>query len=384
MKICELCAVDFTMYRLLGPLLHALRTSGHEVVGICADGPMLNPLRAEGFRFENIPSARRLSPVAHIKAFIALVRIFRRERFDMVHVHTPSVSLVARFAAVAAGVPTVAYTAHGFYFHENMPYPSRLVFIAAEWLAGRCTDILMTQSAEDAESARRYRLCRGTIDVIGNGVDLRVFQPSAEAGEQDRLRLRRALGAGPADRVIVTIGRLVKEKGFTELFEAMRHVEAKLWVIGERLPSDHAGALASVLKDIADDPVLGGKISLLGRRDDVPALLSAADVFVLPSYREGMPRSIIEAMASGLPVVATDIRGCREEVADGETGFLVPVRDARALAAALNRLVDDPDLRDSMGRAGTRRAQALFDEAQVLNRQMTVLGLEPRPSMAER
>jgi len=123
---------------------------------------------------------------------------------------------------------------------------------------------------------------------------------------------------------------------------------------------------------------------LLGRRDDVPALLSAADVFVLPSYREGMPRSIIEAMASGLPVVATDIRGCREEVADGETGFLVPVRDARALAAALNRLVDDPDLRDSMGRAGTRRAQALFDEAQVLNRQMTVLGLEPRPSMAER
>lgn len=372
------------MYRLLRPLLRTLRASGHEVVGICADGPMLKPLRAEGFRIENIPSARRLSPVVHIQALVALVRIFRRERFDMVHVHTPSVSLVARFAAAVAGVPKVAYTAHGFYFHDNMPTLLRLVFIAAEWLAGRCTDVLMTQSAEDADSARRYRLCRGTIEVIGNGVDLQAFHPPAEVSEESRLSLRREFGAGPADRVIVTIGRLVKEKGFAELFQAMRHVEAKLWVIGERLSSDYSGALAPMLKEIANDPDLRAKISLLGRRDDVPALLSAADVFVLPSYREGMPRSIIEAMASGLPVVATNIRGCREEVVDGDTGLLVPVRDARALATALNRLVDGPALRERMGRAGHQRAQALFDEVQVLNRQLAVLGLSPPMPMAER
>lgn len=384
MKICELSAVDYTMYQLLRPLLRKLRASGHEVVVMCADGPMLESLRVEGFRIECIPSVRRLSPLAHIQAFVALVRIFRRERFDMVHVHTPSVSLVARFAAAAAGVPKVAYTAHGFYFHDNMPALLRFVFIAAEWLAGRCTDVLMTQSAEDADSARRYRLCRGTIEVIGNGVDLQAFHPPAESNEESRVNVRRELGAGPADRVIVTIGRLVKEKGFAELFQAMRHVEAKLWVIGERLPSEYSGALAPMLKEIANDPDLRARISLLGRRDDVPALLSAADVFVLPSYREGMPRSIIEAMASGLPVVATNIRGCREEVVDGETGLLVPVRDARALATALNRLVDDPALRKRMGRAGHRRAQALFDETQVLNRQLAVLGLAPPMPMAER
>ncbi|HEY5598251.1 MAG TPA: glycosyltransferase family 4 protein [Kiloniellales bacterium] len=378
MKICEICAVDYTMYQLLRPLLRKLRDAGHEVVGVCADGPMLDPMRAEGFRIECIPSVRRLSPIAHVRAFLALRRIFRRERFDIVHAHTPIVSLVARLAAAATGVPKVAYTAHGFYFHEHMPYAVRRLFIAAEWLAGRCTDILMTQSAEDAESARRYRLCRGAIETIGNGVDLRAFQPPAEIGARSRSNLRRELGAGPADRVVVTIGRLVKEKGFRELFQAMRQVDAKLWVIGERLPSEYSGALAPMLRDIADDPDLGARVSLLGRRDDVPALLSAADVFVLPSYREGMPRSIIEAMASGLPVVATNIRGCREEVIDGETGFLVPIKDAHALAAALNRLVGDPALRQDMGQAGRMRAQVLFDETHVLDRQLDILGLTPR------
>lgn len=374
MKICEICAVDFTVYHLLRPLFHRLRDSGHEVVGICADGPMLAPIRAEGFRIESIPSVRRLSPVAHLRAFIALVRLFRRERFDIVHVHTPVASLVARFAAAVARVPVIAYTAHGFYFHENMPPVARAVFVAAEWLAGRCTDVLMTQSSEDAETAVRLGLCRGgVVEAIGNGVDLRVFCPPEDADENARLKLRHDLGAGPDDVVIVMIGRLVREKGYPELLEAMRQVDAKLWVIGERLASEYSSSMAPILAGVARDASLGDRVSLLGRREDVSALLPAADLFVLPSHREGMPRSIIEAMASGLPVVATDIRGCREEVVDGETGRLVPVKDVSALAAALQALVRDPVLRRKMGRAGRARARALFDESKVLDRQLMVL-----------
>ncbi len=374
MKICEICAVDYTIYHLLRPLFRKLRDSGHEVVGVCADGPMLAPVRAEGFRIECIPSVRRLSPVAHIRAFVALVRLFRRERFDIVHVHTPIVSLVARFAAAAAGVPVIAYTAHGFYFHDNMAPPVRALFVAAEWLAGRCTDVLMTQSSEDATAAARLRLCRGgVIEAIGNGVDLQAFHPPEAVDENVRLNLRRDLGAGPDDVVIATIGRLVREKGYPELFEAMRQVDAKLWVIGERLTSEYSQSMTPVLDGIARDAALRDRISVLGRRDDVPALLSAADLFVLPSHREGMPRSIIEAMASGLPVVATDIRGCREEVVDGETGRLVPVKDVNALAAALQELVRDPARRHRMGRAGLARAHALFDESKVLDRQLAVL-----------
>jgi glycosyltransferase involved in cell wall biosynthesis len=113
----------------------------------------------------------------------------------------------------------------------------------------------------------------------------------------------------------------------------------------------------------------------LGARDDVAELLHAADIFVLASHREGMPRSIIEAMMSGLPVVATDIRGSREEVVDGETGALVPVADARALGAAIDRLVIDPKLRESWGAAGRARALMLYDERRVIARQLDRLAL---------
>ena len=117
------------------------------------------------------------------------------------------------------------------------------------------------------------------------------------------------------------------------------------------------------------------RIKFLGYRTDIPELFSAADIFTLPSHREGMPRSIIEAMMAGLPVVATDIRGSREEVVPDETGLLVPVGDAEALAAALTRLSGEPVLRRRLGEAGRARALALYDEAQVIDRQVRRLGL---------
>ena len=175
--------------------------------------------------------------------------------------------------------------------------------------------------------------------------------------------------------VIAMIGRLVAEKGYPELFEAMRAVDAQLWVIGERLKSDHAQAIDAQIEAVQRDPVLKQRVRFLGYRGDVPALLRAADIFTLPSHREGMPRSIVEAMLSGLPVVATDIRGSREEVVDGETGYLVPLGDVAALARALERLARDPDLRRSLGAAGRARALDLHDESKIVARQIALLGL---------
>jgi glycosyltransferase involved in cell wall biosynthesis len=146
-------------------------------------------------------------------------------------------------------------------------------------------------------------------------------------------------------------------------------------VAGERLASDHAGSIAADIAAAERDPALSGRVRFLGYRTDVPDLLRAADVFVLPSHREGMPRSIIEAMLSALPVVATDIRGAREEVIEGETGLLVPVAQPVALAAALGRLATDPALRTRLGDAGLRRALDLYVEEKVIERQIISLGL---------
>ncbi|MCP4326865.1 MAG: glycosyltransferase family 4 protein [Alphaproteobacteria bacterium] len=372
MKICQLCAVDFTMYHFLLPLMADLRDAGHEVVGVAAPGPLLIHVRSAGFRVETVAIERRYDLVAHWRAYRSLVDLFRRERFDVVHVHTPVAALIGRLAARRAGVPRIVYTAHGFYFHDNMAPLRRALFIALEWVGGRVTDVLMTQAEEDANAARRLRLCRGVIAAIGNGVDPARF---ASDGDTRRRPLRAELDT-PADAVVVAvIGRLVAEKGYLDLLQAMRGIDAHLWIIGERLPSDHAGSVAAALAEAQDDPALAGRIHVLGYRGDVPDLLAASDIFTLPSHREGMPRSIIEAMMSGLPVIATDIRGSREEVIDGDTGILVPVADPDALAAALIRLIGDGGLRQRLGRAGRARAVALFDERQVIARQIEILGL---------
>ncbi len=373
-KICQLCAVDFTMRHFLLPLMEAEAAAGHEVVGVCGEGPLLDPVRARGFRVETVAISRSFNLLRHAEAYRRLVRLFRRERFDMVHVHTPVAALVGRLAARRAGVPRIVYTAHGFYFHERMPAARRGLFIALEWLAGRATDVLFTQSAEDAEAARRLHLCRGgVVEAIGNGVDPARFRPGADPAA--RAALRRALDTDPDAVVVMTVGRLVAEKGYPELFRAMAEVDAVLWVVGERLESDHAAAIDRAIAAVESDPRLSARVRLLGYREDVPALLAAADVFVLASHREGMPRSIIEAMMAGLPVVATDIRGAREEVVAEETGLIVPVADPGALARALGRLAADADLRARFGAAGRRRAEELYDEAKVIRRQLDRLGL---------
>jgi len=376
MKICQLCAVDFTLHHFLLPLMRAMRAAGHEVVGVCAPGPLAARVAAEGFRVEPVAFTRNLDPRAHLRALRQCAALFARERFDMVHVHTPIAALIGRLAAAWRRVPRIVYTAHGFYFHERMGRLAWTASVAAEWLGGRCTDILFTQAEEDAQAARRLRLCRGgVIAAIGNGSDPARFFPPADTAA--RATLRAALGLAGARPAIVCVGRLVAEKGYPELLAAMASVEAELWVVGERLASDHAGAIAADIAAVARDPHRAARIRFVGYRRDVPELLRAADLFVLPSHREGMPRSIIEAMLTGLPVVATDIRGAREEVVDGETGLLVPVRDATALAA----LAADPARRARLGAAGLARARRLYVEDAVIARQLALLDLAPAPTL---
>lgn len=376
MKIAQLCAIDFTLYHFIAPLMRALRDAGHEVIGICADGPWAEKIRAEGFRVEPVPFSRSLDLCAHARAYRRLVPLLRAEGADLLHVHTPIAALIGRFAGRRAGVPRIVYTAHGFYFHDRMPGWKAAPFVALEWLGGRKTDLLMTQSAEDAALARRLGLCRtGRIEAIGNGADPATFHP-APADDPARGVLRAELGVDDgATPVILAAGRLVAEKGFPELFDAMRGVEARLWVAGERLPSDHAGSVASAIARVEADPDLRARVRFLGHRTDMAALYRAADVYVLASHREGMPRSVVEAMLSGLPVVATDIRGSREEVIDQETGLLVPIANAAALAQALWRLAADPDLRTRFGTTGLARAREIYDENKIIARQIELMGL---------
>ncbi len=371
MKIAQVTNVDFSLRHFLLPLMRGARDRGHEVVGICAEGPLLDLPRAEGFRVLPVPLVRSLNPLAQARAFAALRALFRAERFDLVHGHMPISGLLARAAARAAGVPRSAYTCHGFLFNQPGPWWRRALSLRLERLGGRMTDVFLTVSEEEAADARRLGIHPRATAVL-NGRDPALFHPDPAA----RAALRAELGADEDDCVVVVVSRLVRHKGHPELLRAMEGTppNAVLWVVGERLASDHGEDPEPHFARAA--AALGPRrLVRLGYRHDVARILAAADVFALPSHFEGLPMSVIEAMLTGLPVVATDIRGPREQVVEGGTGFLVPPMAAGPLAAALARLAADPGLRARLGAAGRARALERFDEAKVVGRTLDLLGL---------
>lgn len=369
MKILEITNVDFSLRHFLLPLMRALREQGHDVVGVSADGPLLDIPRSEGFRVVALPMARSLSPLAQMRAFRSLVRLIRDERPDIVHAHMPISGLLARLAARLCGVRVIAYTCHGFLFNQPGRWPRRAAALLLEWLAGRITDVYLTVSREEAADARRLRIHPAPV-AIGNGRDPAIFRP--DGGERARIRSR--LGV-PDDRVvIIAVSRLVRHKGYPELLQAMLSVpDAELWVVGDRLASDHGQDLESAFARAAAPDALGPRLRRLGYRTDIASLLAASDIFVLPSHFEGLPMSVIEAMLAGLPVVATDIHGPREQVVEGETGRLVPAGRPDPLAGALSSLVRDAGLRARMGARGRTRACGLYDEARVTARTAALL-----------
>lgn len=367
MKVCQLCAVDFTLKKFLLPLIDRQVAEGNEVAAVCSDGEYVQSLRDSHYRVDTIPIARSMHPLKHLCSIWRLYWYFRRNSFDLVHVHTPVAALLGRIAAYLARVPFVVYTAHGFYFHDDMPLLKKRIHIGLEWFAGRFTDLLFTQSAEDALSAINLNIMpKKRVFVIGNGVDVQRFQ-------KPQINLRPSLNIPKDSFVIGMIGRLVEEKGVVDFLEAamilaVDYPGAYFILVGDRLASDHATAVDDVLEKAKRE--LGVRLVLTGLRDDIPELLAAMNIFCLPSWREGMPRTIIEAMMMGLPVIATDIRGSREEVIPEKTGLLVPVREPKLLAHALLRCIDNSDWAKQLGKTGRERALSLYDENKVVEYQV--------------
>lgn len=337
------------------------------MIGLAPEGPLLAAVRAEGFRVITHPFVRRVSPSRNLASLAALTQIFRAEKPDLVHAHMPLSGFLGRLAAWRAGVPRIAYTCHGFLFRQPGPWPRRAASLAMEWLGGRVTGPYLTVSEADAGAARRFGIAREAC-AVGNGRDPAVFHPDAAV----RARVRAEIGTAPTAPVVLIVGRLVRHKGYPELLQAMAQVpDAELWVAGEHLRSDRGSNLRAMFAQAG----LGARLKMLGYRDDVPALLAAADILALPSHFEGLPMVVIEAMLAALPVVASDIPGPREQIVPEVTGLLVPRGKVAPLAAALRALVADPERRIRMGQAGRERAIARYDEAKVLARTLDLLGL---------
>jgi glycosyltransferase involved in cell wall biosynthesis/ribosomal protein S18 acetylase RimI-like enzyme len=294
-------------------------------------------------------------------------RVIRRERPDVLHTHNPKPGLYGRILGRLAGVPIVVNTIHGLYATDDDPLLKRAIVYGLEAIAARFSDAELVQSPEDLELLRRLRISpRARTSLLGNGVEISRFDPNAAAGNRRREK-RNKLGIGDDQILIGMVGRLVAEKGYPELFEAMDQLDDRfrLVVIGPEDPTKADGLSSDLLAAARANGII-----FLGMRTDMVDLYGAMDLLVLPSHREGFPRAAMEAAAMGLPVIATDIRGCRQVVEDGTNGILVPVRDAEALAEAIRRLGDDPEMMRRMGEASRIRAIEHFDERWVVEKVM--------------
>ena len=365
-RVAHVATVDITHRFLLLPQLLGLRDEGFEVTAISASGPYVGDLEAQGIR--HIPwrdATRSWAPGSDLRAYRALRDLFLRERFDLVHTHTPKAALLGRVAARRTGVPAVVNTVHGYWASPDHPFRRRLPVLSLEWLGARFSDVELFQSAEDLAWARRRHIVRRDQGMwLGNGTDLTLYRPSAVPRKRV-VELRAQLGISEGELVVGTVGRMVAEKGYREFFQAARMVRSALprvrfLAVGEPDASKDDAIGPDEISTASHDVIF------TGWRTDVRDLLGIMDVFVLASWREGMPRSAIEAAAMGLPLVLTDIRGSREVAEDGLQAMLVPVREPDALANAIRRLLDDAGLRVKMGDEARRRAEQVFDERRVV------------------
>jgi glycosyltransferase involved in cell wall biosynthesis len=350
-------------------VLHGLRVGGAEVLAArlarrlcdefrfsfaCLDelGTLGQQLRDEGFRVEVLG---RRSGLDGRLAF-RLRRLFRRERIDLVHAHQYTPFFYAAASRLPGARPPVLFTEHGRHFPD---YPRRKRMLANRLLLRGRDRVVGVGRAVARALVDNEGFPPPRVEVLFNGIDLGRY----ENGAPGRQRARQELGAGDSDLIIIQVARLDYLKDHATSVRTLARLapscpEARLVLVGE-------GPEGEKVRQSVDQLRLGDRVRFLGLRADVPRLLRAADVFLLTSLSEGVPLAVIEAMAAGLPVVATGVGGVGEVVEEGVTGFLAPSGADDALAQAVVRLAQSPRLRSEMGERGRQRARTLFSESRM-------------------
>ncbi len=298
-------------------------------------------LHDAGIETVQFPLIRHYNPVTALSAVGSVSRYLKKNNFDIVHTHSTEAGIIGRAGAHVAGVSHIVHTIHGVPFTEDRNGLLNYFIEKCEVAAASWTDIIISIADIITEDYLSRGIgTPGQYQTIYCGIDINQFQNTTPAENLPGSGLR-----------ILMVSRLAKGKGFSVLLDAVESIntsDISILIAGD-------GPLRNDLESEIRSRGLAGDVFLLGYRDDVPNLMAASDIFVLPSYREGTPLVIYEAMASGLPIVATNIAGIPEQVNDETNGFLIQPGDSDALAMRLDQLVDAPTLRNEFGNASYHR-----------------------------
>ncbi|MBD5355803.1 MAG: glycosyltransferase family 4 protein [Bacteroides sp.] len=350
MKLIRTSTVPGSLNNFCRDLLKDLQENeGYEVEAISSPGEALKEVKErEGVKTYAVPMERHISPLKDLRSLWGLIKIFRKEKPDLVHSITPKAGLLSMMAAKICGVPVRLHTFTGLVFPTATGLKRRIL-IFTDRLTCLCATHIVPEGNGVKQDLENYKITSKPLKVLGygniRGIDLQRFDPKLPEVMEEADKIRKA-----DIFTFIFIGRLVRDKGINELIEAFSKLNkefpnTRLLLVG-RKEQDLDPLKAETLNEIENNP----SIEAVGNQKDVRPWLLASDIFVFPSYREGFPNVVIEAGAMGLPSIVTDINGSREIIINGKNGVIIPPKNSDALYQAMKDFITFPDKIKELGR----------------------------------
>lgn len=340
MKILYLTTISNTVNLFLIPHIKMLIEEGHQVdVAFNIEQEVKPEIYEMGCKIHQLPLQRSPLKRDNFRAYKMLKNIIVSEGYNLVHTHTPVASAIVRLVCKDLNSVRVFYTAHGFHFFKGAPILNWLVYYPIEKYLARYTDTLITINKEDYQRAKRRFKAKRVEYIPGVGIDLRKFN----SVEVDRVRKRNELNMSKDSFVVLSVGELNKNKNHEVVIKAIAKIDnpdIHYLICGQ-------GTLDNHLRQLSNGLGIGNQVHLLGFRKDIADICKVSDLFAFPSYREGLSVALMEAMANGLPVVCSSIRGNSDLIEVGKGGYLVAPSDVDGFAKYINGLILDKQLRSN-------------------------------------
>lgn len=342
MRILYVTTISNTVNAFLVPHIRMLINYGHQVdVAFNLVQEVHPELVRLGCKVHNVKFQRSVFKRENIAAYKEIKKIVRKEKYDLVHTHTPIASFLTRLACKNIPGLKIFYTAHGFHFFQGSPLKNWLLYYSAEKISANWTNVLITMNEEDYKNAKRIMNMKGEVyKVNGVGIDLSKFYPQTK---ESKNKLRMEYGYTSDDFILIYVGELSYRKNQEFLIKSVNQLVHKIPNLKVLLVGD--GPLKEDYKNLVINLGVQNHIEFLGYRTDVDKLMLLSDIAVSTSRQEGLPVNVMEAMATGLPLVVTDCRGNRDLVKNNENGFVLKLNDLNGFVTSVEKLYNSIELK---------------------------------------
>lgn len=367
MKIIRTSTIPASINVFCKNLLSDLEKDGHTVIAVSSPGPQMQEIEVrEKVKTIAVPMERHISPFKDLVSLWRMIKVFRKEKPDMVHSITPKAGLISMMAAWFCRVPVRLHTFTGLVFPTSKGLKQKIL-IFTDRLTCACATHIVPEGEGVKNDLQRFKITKKPLKVLGygniRGIDLEYYSPNLSEVKEEASKIKENLNLQEDDFVFVYIGRLVRDKGINELISAFKKLNlsfpnAKLLLVGRYEPN-----LDPIEAETTDEIDNNTSIFAVGTQKDVRPWLMVGNAFVFPSYREGFPNVVIEAGAMNLPSIVTDINGANEIIIEGKNGIIIPSQDENALFEAMKNFILNQETVNSMAKNTRQLVENRYEQS---------------------